>query len=81
MTDARPAAEDSQPRSEWTRAERIAWCRQRAAQEPWTIRIGSVIQDMAVMDIPLTLGQQMAGMKAAMDDGEQGVQTWIDGIR
>lgn len=64
-----------------TREGKIAWCKHRAAAERWHVRIRSIIQDMSLMDIPLTMQDQMAGMRAGMDDGEQGVQTWIDSIR
>jgi hypothetical protein len=66
---------------EMTRAEKIAWCKERAAAEPWTVAIGSMIQNMELMGIPMSEPIIQLGMMEGVSAGEQGVRRFIDGIR
>jgi hypothetical protein len=82
VTEPEAATEtaDERPVSEWTRAEKIAWCKERAAAKPWDQRVASMIQDMDQAGIPLSQAAVQLGEGEAMAYGEGGVQTWIDFI-
>ena len=47
-----------------TDEERLAWVKARAAAEPWTLALTSVIQDLQLMAI----------------DGERGTRDFVDGL-
>lgn len=63
-----------------TDEEKLAWCKERAAAEPWPSALASVIQDMQAMGIPLDPGLYRLGMGEAVVAGEAGVRRFIDGI-
>lgn len=63
-----------------TGAEKLAWVKERAAAEPWTSAIASVIQDMELIGHPLPMPLQQLFMGEAMIGGEQGVRRFIDGL-
>jgi hypothetical protein len=63
-----------------TRAEKLAWCKARAARESWSTALGSMIQDMQLQGIPMDPMIMQLGMGEAMIGGEQGVRKFIDGI-
>ena len=77
--DAEPVAEPEFDLT--TRAGKVAWCKHRAAACEWNIRIGSMVQDMGLMGIPLLLEQAAEGMRMAMAGGAAGVDAWIDSIQ
>ena len=60
--------------------EKLAWCKARAAAEPWNVAISSVIQDMQFMGIPLKQDLIMLMMADAMIGGERSVRDFIDGL-
>jgi hypothetical protein len=66
---------------EMTRAEKIAWCKERAAAEPWTSAIGSMVQDMELMGIPMSEPVIQLAMMEGISGGERGVRRWIDGVQ
>jgi hypothetical protein len=72
---------EAKPLTEWTRQDKLAWCKERAAQEPWPSAIGSMIQDMRAMGIPMDPMVMELGMGEAIIGGEQGVRRFIDGIQ
>jgi hypothetical protein len=63
-----------------TDEEKLAWVKARAAVEPWEIVVGSVIQDMTLMGIPLKQDLVLLMMQDAMTGGEQGVRDFIAGL-
>jgi hypothetical protein len=63
-----------------TDAEKLAWCKARSAAEPWEVAFGSMIQDMALMGIPLKPDLVMLGMADAMAGGERSVRDFTNGI-
>lgn len=63
-----------------TRAERVAWCKARAAGEPWHLAWSSMIQDMQVMGIPFDAETILLGMQEAVTGGEAAVRRFIDTI-
>jgi hypothetical protein len=67
-------------RSTATDEEKLAWVKARAAAEPWHMAIGSMVQDMTLMGIPLKQDLILLGMGQAVTGGEWGVRDFIDGI-
>ena len=65
---------------EMTGAEKLAWVKERAAAEPWTTAIASVIQDMELIGHPLGPELTMLAMGEAVIGGERGVRRFIDGL-
>lgn len=63
-----------------TDEEKLAWCKERAAVEPWTVALASIVRDMSKAGIPLNPDLWMLGMGEAITGGEQGVRRFIDGI-
>jgi hypothetical protein len=63
-----------------TDEEKLAWCKERAAAEPWPSALASVIQDMSAQGIPLNPDLTTLGMGMAIVGGERGVREFIDGI-
>jgi hypothetical protein len=63
-----------------TDAEKLEWCKARAAAEPWNVAPASIIQDMQLMGIPLNPDLYMLLMGEAMIGGEQGVRRFIGGL-
>ena len=63
-----------------TDEEKLAWCKARAAAEPWEVAQGSVIQDMALMGIPLKQDLVVLMMQDAMIGGERSVRDFIGGL-
>lgn len=63
-----------------TDAEKLAWVKARAAAEPWPSALASVIQDTALMGIPLKPDLITLGMGLAVAGGERGVRDFIDGL-
>lgn len=63
-----------------TRAERVAWCKARAANEPWHLAWSSMIQDMDLMGIPFDPDTVMLGMQEAVTGGAAALRRFIDGI-
>lgn len=63
-----------------TDAEKLEWVKARAAAEPWTTALGSVIQDMTLMGIPLTADLSYLGLMEAAIGGETGIRRFIDGL-
>lgn len=62
-----------------TEDEKLAWVRARAGSEPWAVAIGSVIQGMILMGIPLRPDLVRLGMLAAMD-GEDAVRDFTGSL-
>lgn len=63
-----------------TETEKLAWCKARAAAEPWTVAVGSIIQDMRLMGIPLKADTMALMMADAMNGGERSLRDFIDGL-
>jgi hypothetical protein len=63
-----------------TDAEKLAWCKARAAAEPWHDAQASVIQDMNLMGIPLKADLVLLMMQDAMIGGERSVRDFISGL-
>lgn len=63
-----------------TDEEKLAWVKARAAAEPWTAALSSMIQDMTMLGIPLNRDLMILGMGSAVTAGERGVRDFIDGI-
>lgn len=63
-----------------TDEEKLAWCKARAAAEPWNVAMSSVIQDMTLMGIPLKARLVVLMMQDAMIGGERSVRDFIDGL-
>lgn len=63
-----------------TEDEKLAWVRARADSEPWEVAIGSVIQDMILMGIPLRPDLVRLGMLAAMNGGERAVRDFTGSL-
>jgi hypothetical protein len=63
-----------------TDEEKLAWVKARAAAEPWTLALTSVIQDMRLMGIPIKPDLMMLGMQLMAIDGERGARDFVDGL-
>lgn len=63
-----------------TDEEKLAWCKERAAAEDWTVALASIVSDMSMMGIPLKPDLYYLGMGEAVTGGEQGVRRFINGI-
>jgi hypothetical protein len=61
-----------------TDAEKLAFVKERAAAEPWTSAIASVIQDMELIGHPMPMPLQELFMGEAVIGGERGVRRFID---
>ena len=63
-----------------TDEEKLTWCKERAAAEPWECAIASIVSDMNKMEIPLNPDLYCLAMGEAILGGERGVRGFIDGI-
>jgi hypothetical protein len=66
---------------DWSREQKIRWCRNRAMAAPWDRRVASMIRDMQQLGCPLDSYTVHVGRTRTTNETEETVNQWLEGIQ